>query len=225
MIAAIGPLVAVFLDDPEDMAEIFERPEFDRSPGWWERFTDSVGSFFRSLSFSWLGPVGQFLMWLLLIAAVAALVWWIARQWKAGRFRRRRKRTDDDIEIVPIDIDAITDPGQLAASRDAFETARDYKQAVLVSYRLLVVALMDRGVVSREPGRTTGELRAEVQATRPQVASSFGAATELFEVVWFSDHGCSHDELDRIDRWSAETLRGLGVGVESTVGAMPGAPA
>ena len=49
------------------------RAEFRRTPSWWDRITSWFGDIADHLSFSWLGPVGQFLLWLLLVAAVVAL--------------------------------------------------------------------------------------------------------------------------------------------------------
>lgn len=92
--------------------------------------------------------------WLLLVAAVVALVWWVRRK-LSGRSWRRRRSTDAD-EVVPIDLDGITDLGALRSAVAAYEEERDYKQAILFRYRELVVALMAARSVSTEPGRTTG---------------------------------------------------------------------
>ena len=127
-------------DPSKDMADIFGRPEFRRTPSWWDRITSWFGDIADHLSFSWLGPVGQFLLWLLLVAAVVALAWWVRRKLR-GRSWRRQRATDAD-EVVPIDLDGITDPGALRSAVAAYEEERDYKQAILFRYRELVMALM-----------------------------------------------------------------------------------
>lgn len=192
----------------KDMVEIFGREEFDRSPSWWSRMWSGIGDFFSSLSFSWLGPVGQFLLWLVLVVAVLALLLFLWRQWKAGglRFRRRRREKPEPSDIVPIEIDTITDPDQLRAERAAFEEERDYKQAILFRYRELVVTLMAARLVSNEPGRTTGELSVDVAGSAPLARPAFGRATDIFEVTWYSDHPPSREEFERLDREATEAL-------------------
>lgn len=200
MIADLAAALSVLQDDAsDDMVTIFRRPEFDRSPGWWERTWESITDAFDGLSFSWLGPVGQFLLWLLLIVVVVAIVVTAWRLW-TGRGPRRRKKRHDSGDVVPIDLDDLTDPAEIAARRAAFEQARDYKQAILFRYREAVLTLMQRRLVSTEPGRTTGELRIDVASTRPDLGAVFDSASTIFELAWYSDHGSTADEFHELDR-------------------------
>lgn len=213
----IARVLATTADPSKDMADIFGRPEFRRTPSWWDRITSWFGDIADHLSFSWLGSVGQFLLWLLLVAAVVALVWWVRRK-LSGRSWRRRRSTDAD-EVVPIDLDGITDPGALRSAVAAYEEERDYKQAILFRYRELVMALMAARSVSTEPGRTTGELRLDVAASTPAATPSFDAATDIFEVTWFSDHPPTPAEFDRLDRHVTDTLAAAGIAPRPLTGA------
>lgn len=190
-------------DPAGDMVDIFGRDEFDRSPGWFERFRTAVGDVLDHLSLSWLGPVGQFVLWLLLVVAVVALGAWLWRRIQA----RRRRRTDRRDDVVPIALDATTDPDELRAARGVSEHERDYKQAILLRYRELVVMLMRQRLVSAAPGRTTGELRLDLADSAPPAFESFDAASDIFEVAWFSDHPSSSAEFGRLDRLADDTLR------------------
>jgi len=206
---------------PDEMVDIFRRSEFDRTPGWWSRTWSAIGDAFGNLSFSWLGPVGQFVLWLLLVAAVVALVVWLRRRWLA---RRRRADEEDDVDAgeVALDVDASTDPEALRDTRRRSEAQRDYKQAVLFSYRALVVTVMRAGLAPNVPGRTTGELRRDVADAVPAVDADFDAATTIFEVAWFSDHSSTPADLDRLDALAAAVLRGCGApGVATDPAATP----
>lgn len=196
-------------DPSKQMTDIFGRPEFRRTPSWWDRFTSWLGDVFGHLSFSWLGPVGQFLLWILLVVAVLALAWRLRRALRGRTWRR--KRTSEADEVVPIDLDSITDPTALRAAVSGFEEERDYKQAILFRYRELVVALMAARAVSTEPGRTTGELRLDVAASTPAAARAFATATDIFEVAWFSDHPSTPSEFHELDRHVVDTLAATGL--------------
>lgn len=191
-------------DPGKDMVDVFGGAEFDRSPSWWDRFTDSVGAFFDSLSFSWLGPVGQFLVWVLLIAVAAALVWLLVRAlvgWRPSL--RRGSSTDTGPSSAGVRLDDLFDPDSLPPPA-AFTDAGDHKRAILLRYRQLVLTFMDRRLVAREPGRTTGELRSQVATAHPQVAAPFGRATDIFEVAWFSNHPSTAQELAELDALASE---------------------
>jgi hypothetical protein len=56
---------------------------------------------------------------------------------------------------------------------------------------------VDGGVLSSEPGRTTGELRAELAGTLPVAAGWFDEATTLFELPWYADAHTGPDERRR----------------------------
>ena len=201
-------------DPSSDMADIFRRSEFQRTPSWWDRLWSAVGDAFDHLSFSWLGTAGQFVLWILLIIAALALGSWLWRRWRS-RSRRDRERTPED-DVVPIAVDSITDPDELRDAHAAFARERDYQQAILFRYRELVAVLMRERLVTNQAGRTTGELRVDLRASSSTAAPAFDAATTIFEVAWFSDHPATPEEFDDLDRLATETLALVGMAASAS---------
>ena len=50
------------------------------------------------------------------------------------------------------------------------------------------------------PGRTSGEYRADVRESLPEVAEAFAAAADLFERAWYGDLPTGEAEAVRFSR-------------------------
>jgi hypothetical protein len=119
----------------------------------------------------------------ILIAVIVVVLVVIVRQ---GGFRQglRRVRRASPVVMVSADDLGLSDDVWLARAVAA-EEAGDWREGVRCRYRSLVAVLVSAGAVSEEIGRTAGEYRQLVQATVPEAAEPFGAATATFEEVWY----------------------------------------
>jgi hypothetical protein len=167
--------------------EIFKRGEFQRK-------LSLIDRFFRWLArqFHFSEPSGprvavgggtNLLLYVVLIVLVALLIWIIVavvRSWT--RTPKVEKETDED----PV-IDVPRTQREWRSEAEAAEADRRWKDAIRARYRELVSELVDRRVADSVPGRTTGELRADVAANAPSVSRAFSDATELFELPWYAD--------------------------------------
>jgi hypothetical protein len=79
---------------------------------------------------------------------------------------------------------------------------------MLARYRELVAELVDRAVVGSVPGRTTGELRADVAANAAGVDAVFSEATLLFELPWYADAPTGPEQNARFKQLAAAVLAG-----------------
>lgn len=181
----------------EQTHEILSRSEFQRSKSIfakaWEWIVDHLPKFGGGTgSFAGVGMVFQWLLLVLLVAGMVLLAWWVARNWVGGG---RRKGRGDDVEV---EIDARRSVSQWRRVAEAFEADGEWKQALRCRYGELVGSLVERDLVAATLGRTTGELRLDVQASLPTVAGEFSEATQLFELAWYADRGTGPEENRRV---------------------------
>ena len=73
-------------------------------------------------------------------------------------------------------------------------------------YRELVRTLTDRRQLPDIAGRTTGELRGDLDRTTPAASSDFDAACLLFELAWYADVPTGPDESERFRAAAAAVL-------------------
>jgi hypothetical protein len=150
--------------------------------------------------------------WLLLAAGVALLIGLAVRA-IAGRVRDREVDDDavrgDGEEIVPLEevlIDPHNSPGDWRARSQRHRTAGEYRDALRCEYRALVGDLARRKLLDEIPGRTTGEERAQLRRTTPVVNASFGAAADMFDIVWYGAADATAEMVERFDRLEQEIL-------------------
>lgn len=90
--------------------------------------------------------------------------------------------------------------------------AGEWREAIRCSYRALVAALAERGVVEEVPGRTAREYEDLVGQSLPGADSDFGQATRLFEAVWYGSQESDAGDEERLrelgDRVLAAAARG-----------------
>ena len=74
------------------------------------------------------------------------------------------------------------------------EAAGEWKLALRARYRWLLGELIDRQLLVNVPGRTPGEYRTELARIRPDQATAFATATDLFERAWYGNEPTGPDE-------------------------------
>jgi hypothetical protein len=185
--------------------EVLARPEFRRaaSTSIPARVRDWLVEHLVALLARIAGTGGSSLalvLFVLLVAAVAVLVW---------RFSRGLSR---DAEVAAALAAVPRRSGaEWRAEAAAHEQAGDWRQAVRCRYRALVADLAARGLVEEVPGRTAGEYRGEVGGAVPAAAADFAGVTELFERAWYGHRPTGPDDAAHLRDLAARVLERAGV--------------
>lgn len=95
---------------------------------------------------------------------------------------------------------------------ERLEAAGDWKEGLRARYRALVALLVERDAVRDLPGRTTGELRAELAERVPPASPPFSSASELFEHVWYGAVATGPAESQRFQALAGEVSERAGQG-------------
>jgi hypothetical protein len=194
---------------------VFDRPEFERHKSLLQRILDWLADLLPQSSGSTTGGGGlsaaaNLILYLTLAVMLVLLVWLVVR---IVRARVRRPPAEDGPTITVEPARATAD---WRSEAEDHEAAGRWKQAMLCRYRELVGTLIDDGVLSTEPGRTTGELRAELRQTCPEAAADFDAATTLFELPWYADVDTGPEQYRRVRALAARIVRTAGAAERHT---------
>jgi hypothetical protein len=164
----------------------FQQPE----PSLIERITDwldrQVGEAIDSVAG---GGTGSVVGWVLVAAAIAVLVWLVARN--------RKLLQSDPMVGATVRIDAGRAPDEWRAQAARLEAEGRWKEALRGHYRALLGDLVRQGVIIDVAGRTAGEYRDEVVGARPAAGGDFTEATDLFERAWYADEPTGSIENQR----------------------------
>lgn len=150
-----------------------------------------------------LGVVATVVIAVVLILAVA-LLWWAVLRWRKGRTKRKKRDRGADVEVGDVDeLSEFTDrtEEEWAAEAMAAAAAGSDVNAIRAHYGRAVVAVISARWAGDNPGRTTGELAADVQRTSPDYAPTFSSLTRIFEDAWFGHQP--------VDRSTVEKMAGL----------------
>jgi hypothetical protein len=194
----------------EQVREVMERPEFDYSPSWFERALDWIGEQLSNLfepgdevaGGTFGGGIGALFGWLLIVLAVVALIWVVV--W-AVRKRLRLGRRADEEPVSPVEVEHRRRPEEWMADAERLEAEGAWKDAMRARYRNLVRVLVDRRQLPDVPGRTTGELRVDLDRTTPAAHDDFDTCSLLFELPWYGDVPTGPEENARF-RAAAERV-------------------
>ncbi len=189
--------------------DVFSGGAYERHLSWWERFTrwlaERLGNQQPSLpgggGAAAAGGLSAVLLYLLLVvvaAVVLFLVVLVVRRWTP------RVRLDDDEPEV--DVTEERTVREWRADADRAEADGRWKDAIRARFRELVGELVDRGVLDRVPGRTTGEFRIEIAERCPSAFDAFDRAALRFELPWYGDEPCGPEDLAALRAAAAETL-------------------
>lgn len=191
------------------------RPEFAYPRSIPERIGDWIGERLNDL-FNRVPPIdtpgapvapigagiGSLLGWLLVIAAlgvVLVVIVLVVRRW-VPRVR------DSSDPITHVDTEHRRAASQWAAEASRYEAAGEWKLAIRARFRELVRTLVDRSQVADLPGRTIGELLADLTRTTPGAVDEFHTAALLFELPWYADSPTGDTENTRFRAAAAKVL-------------------
>lgn len=172
--------------------DVMARPEFDYSPSVLERISEWIGEQLSRLfapgeataGGSFGGGIGTLFGWLIMLAAVAALV--VVAVWVIAN-RSRRERGEDEEPLSPTEVEHRRRADEWRSDAERLEAQGRWKEALRARYRHLVRVLVDRRQLPDVPGRTTGELRGDLAATTPDAVDEFDTCCLLFELAWYAD--------------------------------------
>jgi hypothetical protein len=180
--------------------EIVGRAEYRRpEPSLLERGRDAVEDLIGEiLEEAFSGSAGSLVGWLVLLAAVVAIVVFATRASRSVQVGRR----------VGIHVEGVhrRTPAEWRAEADALEAAGDWKHGLRCRYRALVGDLVAAGVLEDVAGRTTGEFRRDVADRAPERSTPFGEATELFELAWYADRPTGPEQSARFQALAADVV-------------------
>ncbi len=178
----------------ERVQEIMSRSEFDYGPSWFDQLAEWIGKqlerLFGNVEMSespqggeFLGGIGYFVAWFLIIAAVIAVIGVVVYV----LVKRVRPRDGDDTPATETEIEHRRAAAAWRSDAERLEADGEWKLALRARYRELVRTLTDRRQLPDIAGRTTGELRDDLGATTPSASADFDTASLLFELAWYAD--------------------------------------
>lgn len=188
----------------ERVEEIMSRPEYDYGPSWFDRFAEWIGKQLERLfggvdveqpaqGGQFLGGIGHFVAWFLIIAAalavLAVVIYVIVKRTARGEV--------DDTPATETEIEHRRAAAQWRSDAERLEAEGEWKLALRARYRELVRTLTDRRQLPDVAGRTTGELRVDLDRTTPSASADFDTACLLFELAWYADVPTGPDESAR----------------------------
>jgi hypothetical protein len=199
--------------DPAELTEqvrrVMSREEFQYPMGPIDRLTEWINEQLERLfggaepttsTAPNLGGLGSVIAWLLIVVAVVAVVAVVV--YVVRHQVRRRRPADPDLEV---EIEHRRSAREWASDAERLEAAGDWKGALRAHYRHLVRTLVDRGQLPDIAGRTTGELREDLERTTPAAADAFDTASLRFELAWYADLAADEEQVAEL-RAAAERV-------------------
>jgi hypothetical protein len=142
---------------------------------------------------------------LLTVVLLVLLVVGLALVIRALLRQPSRRKTDADPEPT-IEVTEHLSASAWDREAAAHEADGQWKEALRCRFRALLEQLVEHGVIDEVPGRTTGELRAEVADRAPGAHDDFTAAADLFDVAWYGDGDTDADEVRRLVEHAGRVL-------------------
>lgn len=187
----------------DQVRDVMSRPGFSYEPSTLQRLLRWVGDQLQKL-FGHAGPgaptgsfgggIGMLVGWVLILAALAALVYLIARI-VVTRTRVHRPEAPDALSDA--EVEHRRRATEWLDDAERFEASGEWKEAMRARYRHLVRTLVDRHQLPDVPGRTTGELRVDMGSSTPDAAEDFDTCCLLFELPWYAGLATGADENTR----------------------------
>lgn len=213
---AVGLLVAQRLPEPElgpgearRLAdEVLADPVYRQSEPFLDRALRVVSDAFgRILGQLTTGDAGSIVAWLILGAAVVALLWLVRSTF--GPLPRFSGARPVDTVIVADSIDR-RDAAAWRAEAERLAAAGSWDEAIRARYRAVVADLVAAGTLDDIAGTTPGEYRAQMLAAGAVGAATFAELTDLFELVWYGPLAAGPDDLDAFRRHEEALLAPVG---------------
>ena len=184
--------------DPSEVAgrveEIMSQPEFQYGPSWFDKLSDWISKQLERLfgggepteptmGGEFGGGIGSIIAWMLIIAAVLAVIGVVVYVIR----NRVRRAPSDDTPATESEIEHRRAAAAWRSDAERLEAEGEWKLALRARYRELVRTLTDRRQLPDVAGRTTGELRGDLAMTTPAASDAFDTACLLFELAWYAD--------------------------------------
>ncbi|GEM_PF-1031667 len=195
-----------------EVEQVMSDPEFSYKKSWFERFADwlaeQIGKLYPDINApsgpgaSFGGGIGTLLAWVIIAVAAAAVIATIAYS-IAKRVRAPKKDTADPTEIL---IEHRRSAAAWESDAESHERLGEWKEALRDRYRSLIRKLIDTEQLPDTPGRTTGELRSDLDRTTPKASADFDQASLLFELAWYADVPTGAAENKQFTEASAAVL-------------------
>ncbi len=166
---------------------------------WARAFAEFLAHLFTGRNAAGIGPWGAVVIGIVLVAAlVAVLVIW-------GRPRRSRSGTAGSVLLGAADDRTAA---QLRTDADRAAREEDWAAAIVLRYRAIARALMERDLLSPAPGATAQTIAREAVVPFPDEAEALHAAAVTFDDVRYLGHP-GDAELYRRVAGTDERLRAL----------------
>jgi hypothetical protein len=166
------------------------------------------------------GAGASFLAWVIAAVLIVVLVVVLLRLRPGAR---RRRADDDPLELTETEIGR--PPDEWLDEAERLERQEQWKAALRCRYRSLIGSLIERGAVRDLPGRTSGEFRADVRRSAPELSSSFAEASYLFDDAWYGDLPTGRAESEAFRQLAGQVLAGASRRREPAAAAEPGSGA
>jgi hypothetical protein len=164
-----------------------------------KRVLDWISDRFR-IPFSAAAGGNTVVGFVILLLCLAGLVYVVSRI----RFALPASGGADEIDI-DIDIERDRPADMWRVDAEKAEADGEWKLALRARYRWLLGELIDRQLLVNVPGRTPGEYRTDLARIRPDQATTFATATDLFERAWYGNEPTGPD-VNRQFRTCAEQV-------------------
>jgi uncharacterized membrane protein YeaQ/YmgE (transglycosylase-associated protein family) len=146
------------------------------------------------------GGGGTVVAWLILGAAIGAVVYLLARH---GRVTLPGVTPAAPSQVM---VELTRRPHEWRAEADALEAQGRWREGLRCRHRAVIAELVGRGAIPDQAGRTAGEYVRDVAVTLPDAAPALSAATELFEAAWYGGADTGAAEAARFAELDAQIL-------------------
>lgn len=177
-------------DEARDLAqrELLDPVYTNAEPPWWQQAASWVLDRISAV-LDRVGDAAGSLLWLAVLAAVAALIAFVIVRRTGGIQRSRGSRG----EVFAATILTADDHRSLA---DDAAARQDWSAAVRESFRAIVRQLEERGALDTRPGRTADEAARDAGAVFVGLRIDLDRAARTFDEVVYGERAATPDEFE-----------------------------
>ena len=187
--------------------DILLREEFlgARGPGFFERNVNrgfnALGDFLEWLFGSIFGAAGGGAGsgFAIVLAALAIVLLGVAI-FRAIRGRTPKEVTDDD-DGSRIVFDEVVDARGLRLDLNVATESKRWRSAVIASFRLAIIGLIDAGHARERPSATTGDFGSDISTNRPDLIVDYDRAARIFERAFYSDLPIEEADFEIVEQF------------------------